>query len=70
MLDRIGAYRRANSLLRVRETEQVLHVSAQASSSPRRISLQQRPYSRAGCWLLCLMLVPLALFIEKSWCIC
>ena len=30
MLDRAGAYRRGNSLLRVRETEQVLRVSAEA----------------------------------------
>ena len=30
MLDRVGAYRRGNSLLRVRETEQVLRVSSQA----------------------------------------
>src|SRR5919109_2696207 len=30
MLDRVGAYHGGNSLLRVRETEQVLRVSAQA----------------------------------------
>src|SRR5438876_11431241 len=30
LLDRVGAYRRGNSLLRVRETEQILRVSAQA----------------------------------------
>src|SRR5213082_2611888 len=30
MLDRVGAYARGNSLLRVRETEQVVRVSAQS----------------------------------------
>ena len=41
MLDRAGAYRRANSLLRVRETEQVLQVSAQASLIALRFRFQQ-----------------------------
>lgn len=66
MLDRAGAYRRGNSLLRVRETEQVLRVSAEALLAVLTVSFfGQIPMPR---WLivLCLSLVPLLLFIEKN----
>lgn len=66
MLDRVGAYRRGNSLLRVRETEQVLRVSAEAFLVTLAVSfLTSNLFSR---WLvvLCLTLVPLALFIQKT----
>jgi exopolysaccharide biosynthesis polyprenyl glycosylphosphotransferase len=66
MLDRAGAYSRGNSLLRVRETEQVLRVSAQAFLVALAISFSSGVlFSR---WLLvfCFTLVPLALFAEKT----
>jgi exopolysaccharide biosynthesis polyprenyl glycosylphosphotransferase len=66
MLDRVGAYRKGNSLLRVRETEQVLRVSAEALLAVLTVSFfSQLPIPR---WLLilCLSLVPLFLFIEKT----
>lgn len=66
MLDRAGAYSRGNSLLRVRETEQVLRVSAQAFLIALAISFSSGfLFSR---WLLvfCFALVPLALFAEKT----
>jgi exopolysaccharide biosynthesis polyprenyl glycosylphosphotransferase len=66
MLDRAGAYSRGNSLLRVRETEQVLRVSAQAFLVALAISFSSGfLFSR---WLLvfCFTLVPLALFAEKT----
>jgi exopolysaccharide biosynthesis polyprenyl glycosylphosphotransferase len=66
MLDRVGAYRKGNSLLRVRETEQVLRVSAEALLAVLAVSFfGQLPVPR---WLLilCLSLVPLFLFIEKT----
>ena len=66
MLDRAGAYRRGNSLLRVRETEQVLRVSAEAFLVTLAVSfLTNNLFSR---WLLvlCLILVPLALFVQKT----
>jgi exopolysaccharide biosynthesis polyprenyl glycosylphosphotransferase len=66
MLDRAGAYRRGNSLLRVKETEQVLRVSAEAFLITLAVSfLTSNLFSR---WLLvlCLTLVPLALFVQKT----
>src|SRR5438309_4472009 len=66
MLDRAGSYSRGNSLLRVRETEQVLRVSAQAFLVALAISFSSGfLFSR---WLLvfCFTLVPLALFAEKT----
>src|SRR5919198_4322435 len=62
MLDRVGAYARANSLLRVRETEQILRVSIQAFLIAFGISFfASFLISR---WLLTLALgfVPLFLF--------
>lgn len=66
MLDRVGAYRRGNSLLRVRETEQILRVSAQAILLALAVSFfTSILFSR---WLLvvCLGLVPLLLFLQKN----
>ena len=66
MLDRVGAYRRGNSLLRVRETEQVLRVLAEAFLLVLAVSFfTSFLFSR---WLLvvCLGLVPLLLFLQKS----
>src|SRR5580698_7451843 len=66
MLDRVGAYRRGNSLLRVRETEQVLRVLAEAFLLVLTVSFfTSFLFSR---WLLvvCLVLVPLLLFAQKS----
>src|SRR5579864_1663214 len=66
MLDRAGAYSRGNSLLRVRETEQVLRVSAQAFLVALAVSFSSGfLFSR---WLLvfCFTIVPLALFAEKT----
>jgi exopolysaccharide biosynthesis polyprenyl glycosylphosphotransferase len=66
MLDRVGAYRRGNSLLRVRETEQVLRVSAEAFLIVLAVSFfTSFLFSR---WLLVLSLglVPLLLFLQKN----
>jgi len=66
MLDRIGAYRRGNSLLRVRETEQVLRVSAQAFLIALAVSFFSSILFSRWLLVLCLTLVPLALFIQKT----
>lgn len=66
MLDRVGTYRGGNSLLRVRETEQVLRVSIEAFLVVFAVSFFSSVlFSR---WLLglCLGLVPLLLFVQKS----
>jgi len=65
MLDRVGAYSRGTSLLRVRETEHVLRVSVQALGFILGVSFfTSYLFSR---WLLviALGLVPLFLFLEK-----
>jgi exopolysaccharide biosynthesis polyprenyl glycosylphosphotransferase len=66
MLDRIGAYRRGNSLLRVRETEQLLRVSAQAFLLALGASFFGSVLFSRWLLVLCLTLVPLALFVEKN----
>jgi exopolysaccharide biosynthesis polyprenyl glycosylphosphotransferase len=66
MLDRIGAYRRGNSLLRVRETEQILRVSAQAFLIALAVSFFSSVLFSRWLLVLCLTLVPLALFIQKT----
>ena len=50
MLDRVGAYRQGNSLLRVRETEQVLRVSTQAFLIALAVSFSRASFFPAGCW--------------------
>ncbi len=65
MLDRVGAYRRGNSLLRVRETEQVLRVSAEAFVITIAVSFFNSILFSRWLLVLCLTLVPLALFVQK-----
>jgi exopolysaccharide biosynthesis polyprenyl glycosylphosphotransferase len=66
MLDRVGAYRRGNSLLRVRETEQVLRVSAEAFVIILAVSFFNSVLFSRWLLVLCLALVPLALFLQKT----
>lgn len=66
MLDRAGAYARGNSLLRVRETEQVLRVSSQAFLIALAISFTSGFLFSRWILLLCFVLVPLALFVQKT----
>ncbi|MBV9625902.1 MAG: sugar transferase [Acidobacteria bacterium] len=66
MLDRAGAYRRGNSLLRVRETEQILRVSAEALVAALAVSFFAHVLIPRWLLVLCLILVPLMLFIEKT----
>jgi exopolysaccharide biosynthesis polyprenyl glycosylphosphotransferase len=66
MLDRAGAYSRGNSLLRVRETEQVLRVSGQAFLIVLAISFSSGVLFSRWLLALCGALVPLALFVEKT----
>src|SRR5436190_16940201 len=66
MLGRVGAYKRGNGLLRIRETEQVLRVSMQAFLIAFAVSFfTSMLVSR---WLLAISvtLVPLSLFVEKN----
>jgi exopolysaccharide biosynthesis polyprenyl glycosylphosphotransferase len=66
MLDRVGAYRRGNSLLRVRETEQVLRVSAEALLAILALSFFANILIPRTLLILCVSLVPLFLFTEKT----
>jgi FlaA1/EpsC-like NDP-sugar epimerase len=66
MLDRAGAYRRGNSLLRVRETEQVLRVSAQALLVSVALSFLSGALFSQGLLSLCIGVVPLLLFVQKN----
>jgi exopolysaccharide biosynthesis polyprenyl glycosylphosphotransferase len=66
MLDRAGAYGRGNSLLRVRETEQILRVSAQAFLVALAVSFLSSYLFSRWFLVLCLLLVPLCLFVQKS----
>ena len=66
MLDRVGAYRRGNSLLRVRETEQVLRVSAQAFLIALAVSFFSSVLVSRWLLVMCLTFVPLSLFIQKT----
>ncbi len=66
MLDRVGAYRRGNSLLRVRETEQVLRVSAEAFLIVFAVSFFTNVLFSRWLLVLSLGLVPFLLFIQKS----
>ena len=66
MLDRYGVYKPANSLLRIRETERILRVSAQAFGAVFTVTFfLAYPFSR---WVLALvaLFVPLLLAIEKQ----
>ena len=66
MFDRAGAYARGNSLLRVRETEQVLRVSSQAFLIALAISFSSGLLFSRWLLVLCFTLVPLALFAQKT----
>jgi exopolysaccharide biosynthesis polyprenyl glycosylphosphotransferase len=66
MLDRMGAYRRGNSLLRVRETEQILRVSAQALLAVLVVSFFSHVLIPRWLLVLSLSLVPLFLFLERN----
>ncbi|MGH9512043.1 MAG: sugar transferase [Terriglobales bacterium] len=65
MLDRVGAYKRGNGLLRIRETEQVIRVSTQAFLMAFAMSLFTNILVSRWMLLICLTIVPLALFVEK-----
>ena len=65
MLDRVGAYKRGNGLLRIRETEQVLRVSTQAFFIAFAVSFFTSVLVSRWLLVICFTLVPLALFIEK-----
>jgi exopolysaccharide biosynthesis polyprenyl glycosylphosphotransferase len=66
MLDRVGAYRMGNSLLRVRETEQVLRVSAEAFLLVFAVSFFTNVLFSRWLLVLCFAFVPLLLFAQKS----
>lgn len=66
MLDRDGAYRRANSLLRIRETERILRVTMEAFGLAFPLTFFfLHPFSR---WvvLLAALFIPLFVIIEKQ----
>jgi exopolysaccharide biosynthesis polyprenyl glycosylphosphotransferase len=65
MLDRVGAYARGNSLLRVRETEQVLRVSVQAFLIAFAISFFASYLFSRWLLILTLGLVPICLFLQR-----
>ena len=65
MLERAGAYRRGNSLLRVRETEQVLRVSAQAFLVTYTATFFTNHLPSRWLLMVALVVTPLALFLEK-----
>ena len=65
-MDRVGAYRKGNSLLRVRETEQLLRVSAEALVIVLAASFFTSVLFSRWLLIFSLSLVPLLLFIQKS----
>jgi exopolysaccharide biosynthesis polyprenyl glycosylphosphotransferase len=65
MLDRVGAYSRGTSLLRVRETEYLLRVSIQALTLTLAVSFFTKFLFSRWLLVIALGLVPLLLFIEK-----
>jgi len=66
MLDRAGAYRLGNSLLRVRETEHVLRVSVESFAIAMAVSFFTNVLFPRWLLVLGLILVPLLLIVEKS----
>ena len=66
MLDRVGAYRRANSLLRVRETEQIIRVSMEALLTILAVTFFAHIQVPRWFLVLCLTMTPLLLFIQKN----
>jgi exopolysaccharide biosynthesis polyprenyl glycosylphosphotransferase len=65
MLDRVGAYARGTSLLRVRETEYVLRVSMQALGFALGVSFFTTFLFSRWLLIIALGLVPLFLFVQK-----
>jgi len=65
MLDRVGAYSRGTSLLRVRETEHVLRVSMQAIGFMLAVSFFTSFLFSRWLLIIALGLVPLLLFLQK-----
>lgn len=65
MLDRVGAYSRGTSLLRVRETERVLRVSIQALAFILCVSFFTSLLFSRSLLVIALGLVPLFLFLQK-----
>lgn len=65
MLDRSGAYARGKSLLRVRETEQILRVSAQAFLVVFAVSFFTSYLISRWLIAIAVCLVPLLLFVQK-----
>ena len=65
MLDRVGAYSRGTSLLRVRETEHVLRVSMQALALTFAVSFFTNFLFSRWLLVIALSLVPLFLFVQK-----
>jgi exopolysaccharide biosynthesis polyprenyl glycosylphosphotransferase len=65
MLDRVGAYSRGTSLLRVRETEHVLRVSMQALGFILGVSFFTTFLFSRWLLVIALGLVPLFLFLQK-----
>jgi len=65
MLDRVGAYSRGTSLLRVRETEHVLRVSVQAIGFILAVSFFTSFLFSRWLLIIALGLVPLFLFLQK-----
>lgn len=66
MLNRAGAYQWGNSLLRVRETEHVLRVSAESFAIALTVSFFISVLFSRWLLVLCMGLVPLLLVVEKS----
>lgn len=65
MLDRVGAYSRGTSLLRVRETEHILRVSMQALGFILCVSFFTSFLFSRWLLIITLCLVPLFLFLQK-----
>jgi FlaA1/EpsC-like NDP-sugar epimerase len=66
MLDHDGAYKRANSLLRIRETERILRVTIQAFGVVLPASFFFSFLFSRWVVLLAIVFVPLTLIIEKQ----
>jgi exopolysaccharide biosynthesis polyprenyl glycosylphosphotransferase len=66
MLDRAGAYRSSNSLLRVRETEQILRVCAQSLLAVFAVTFITSVLFARWLLVLCLGIIPLLLFAQKN----
>jgi exopolysaccharide biosynthesis polyprenyl glycosylphosphotransferase len=66
MLDRAGAYSKGNSLLRVRETEQILRVSTQSFFAAMVLGLLAKIPVPISLLAWCFGVVPVALFVQKT----